>query len=112
MKEDLSWIATLQNWIFKFLIPALMGVSINLAINSRKKTMSAFNVITSVVVGICMAWLLSGIVFHYFSEMWQPPMIAAAAISGEKIATWLIFKFNIDQFATKFIDFLIEWYRK
>lgn len=74
--------------------------------------MSTFNIITSVVVGISVAWLLSGIVFHYFSDMWQPPMIAAAAISGEKLANWIIFKFNVDKFVTKFIDLLIDLYRK
>ena len=108
MKEDLSWIGTLQNWLIKFLIPALVGVSINLAINSRKKTMSVFNIITSAIVGIGVAWLLSGIVFHYFDEIWQAPMIAAAAISGEKIANWVIFKFNLD----RLIDVLIDWYKR
>lgn len=70
--------------------------------------MTVFNIVTSVIVGVGMAWLLSELVFHHFSEHWQAPLIALVGISGDKIANWLIFKFKVD----KLIDVLIDWYRK
>lgn len=105
--EDQGW-ESLKNLIIKILIPAIVGVGINIAITSRKKTMSVFNIILSLFVGVGVAWLLSGVVLNNFSEVWQPPLIALIAISGEKIATWTIFKLNVD----KLIEILIDWYRK
>lgn len=106
--EELNWLAKLENLFVKVLIPALVGVSINLAITSRKKTMSIFNIVMSVIVGVGMAWMFSFPIGHFFSEDWQSPMIALVGISGDKIANWLIYRFNVD----KFIDLLIDWYRK
>lgn len=98
----------LKNLVVKILIPAIVGVGINIAVTSRKKTMSIFNIITSLIVGVSVAWLMSGVVLNNVSEVWQPPVIALLAISGEKIANWVIYKWNVD----KIIESLIEWYRK
>lgn len=107
MEEQTDW-EGLKNLVVKILIPAIVGVGINIAVTSRKKTMSVINIIMSLFVGVGTAWLLSGVVLHNVSEMWQPPVIALLAISGEKIANWIIYKWNVD----KFIESLIEWYRK
>ena len=107
MEEQGHW-EEVKNLFIKVLIPALIGVSIRLAITSKKQTMSVFNIIASVVVGCGVAWLFSGIIMDNFSEQFQPLIIALMAISGEKIATWVIYKWNVD----KLIDSLIDWYRK
>jgi len=107
MEETGFW-ENLRNVVVKILIPAVVGVGINIAVTSRKKTMSVFNIITSLITGVGMAWLLSGIVIHNFSDVWQPPLIALVAISGEKIANWIIYKWDVD----KLIESLIDWYRK
>lgn len=106
--EDQGLWENLKNVVVKILIPAVVGVGINIAVTSRKKTMSVFNIITSLIIGVGMAWLLSGVVLNNFSVIWQPPLIALVAISGEKIANWIIYKWNID----KLIESLIDWYRK
>lgn len=98
----------LKNLFVKVLIPALIAVSIKIAIDSRKKTISIFNVIGSIITGVGMAYLFSGIILSTFSEDLIPLMIALVAISGEKIGNWLIYKFNIDTF----IEALIEKYYK
>lgn len=98
----------LKNLVVKILIPAIVGVGINIAVTSRKKTMSVLNIIVSLFIGVGVAWLLSGVVLNNFSEVWQPPLIALLAISGEKIASWVIYKWNVD----KVIESLIDWYRK
>lgn len=98
----------IKNLVVKILIPAIVGVGINIAVTSRKKTMSVFNIITSLIVGVGVAWLMSGVVLNNVSEVWQPPVIALLAISGEKIANWVIYKWNVD----KIIESLIDWYRK
>lgn len=105
--EDQVW-EDLKNLIVKILIPAIVGVGINIAVTSRKKTISVFNIVISLVLGVGVAWLLSGVVLNNVSEVWQPPVIALLAISGEKIANWIIYKLNVD----KLIETLIDWYRK
>jgi hypothetical protein len=99
----------LRTLLIKILIPALVAVSIKIAITSRKNPMTLFNVITSIVIGVGSAYLFSGLVINNFSDEWVPLMIALVTISGEKIGNWLIYKFNIDLF----IEALIEkYYRK
>lgn len=102
----------IKNPVVKILIPAMVGASIKIAVESRKKTMSAFNIVTSVIVAVGVAWLMSGLVFKAFDDVYHAPIIALVAISGEKFANWIIFKFNIDKFFKQFIEFLIDWYRK
>lgn len=98
----------LKNLLVKIFIPALTAVSMKIAIDSRKKTITIFNIITSVIVGVGMAYLFSGVILSTFSDDMMPLMVGLVAISGEKIGNWLIYKFNIDTF----IEALIEKYYK
>jgi len=107
MEEVGIW-ENLRNVVVKIIIPGLVGVSINLAIQARKKTMSVFNVVTSLIVGLGVAWILSPAITAVVSEEYRPPLIALVALSGDKIATWAIVKFNVD----RLINLLIDWYRK
>lgn len=92
----------------KVLIPALVAVSIKLAITGRKKSISVFSVFTSIITGVGFAYLFSPIILNRISEDYIPLMIALVSISGEKIGTWLIFKLNLDTL----IEALIEKYYK
>jgi hypothetical protein len=98
----------IRNLLIKVLIPALVAVSIKIAIDSRNKTVSVFNIIASIVTGVGMAYLFSGLILSNFSNEWIPLMIALVAISGEKLGNWVIYKFNVDTF----IETLIEKYYK
>lgn len=107
MEEQGFWDA-LKNVVVKVIIPGLVGVSINLAYQARKKTMSVFNLITSVVIGIGVAWIASPWVFSTVSEEYRGAMIAMIALGGDKFANWMIVKLDIDRLVNLFID----WYRK
>lgn len=98
----------LKNLLVKVFIPALIAVSIKIAIDSRKKTVSIFNIVASIVTGVGMAYLFSGPILSNFSADWIPLMIALVAISGEKLGNWMIYKFSIDSL----IETLIEKYYK
>lgn len=107
MEESTIW-ESFRNLIVKILIPAIVGVGINLAVTSRKKTLSVFNIFMSLMAGVGVAWLLSDVVLHLVKNEWQSPVIGLIAISGEKIANWVINKLSIDRVIESFID----WYRK
>lgn len=99
----------LENLFVKVLIPALVAISIKIAIAGRKKGMSVLNVVTSIVIGVGFAYLFSGIVMSSFSDDYIPLVIALVTITGEKIGNWVIYKLNIDLFVEAFIE---KFYRK
>lgn len=98
----------IKNPVVKFLIPAMLGISIKLAIQARKKVMSKSSVITAFVFGISVAWLLSPVINSVASEDYQALCIGIVALSGDKIALWAYQKFNID----RLIELFIEWLKK
>lgn len=99
----------LRELIVKILIPSLVGISIKLALKIREGRLSFFNACTSVVIGVGFAYLFGGIVLSYFSERWAPAVIAAITITGEKIAYWLIYRFDFDVVGDAFIERLKNW---
>ena len=111
MEEESIW-EGLKNVVVKIIIPALVGVSINLAYQARKKTMSIFNLITSVVIGIGVAWIASPLVFTTVAEEYRGALIAMIALGGDKFANYAITKFNIDRLLGLTLDFVTGFFRK
>ena len=79
-------------------IPALIGISIKLAIESKNKKMTFFRVLLSFITGIGCAYLLYPLIEKNTDSEFIPLIIAIASISGEKIAEFVINKWNIDYF--------------
>jgi hypothetical protein len=94
----------LRSWILKILLPALVAISIKLAVQSKQGAMSWFNVITSFVCGIGSAYLASDLVTSSINPHYVPLVIAVIAISGEKIGFWLVYKFNVESFMEGVMD--------
>lgn len=94
----------IRSLIVKVLIPAIVAVSIKLAIASRKNKMTIFNIITSFIIGIGSAYLFSSFILSHFSDEYVPLMIALVTISGEKIGNWVIYTFNVDAFIKAMIE--------
>jgi hypothetical protein len=83
-------------WLVKILLPSLVAISIKLAIQSKKKSVTWFNVITSFIIGIGSAYLCSDLVISTISHDYVPIAIAIITISGEKIGFWLVYKMNVE----------------
>ena len=94
--------------VFKIIIPALVAISLKLAVQSKKIKISFFNGFASVVIGVGSAYITSSWVMESFEDKYVPIVIACITISGEKIAEWLIFKFNFDEIGDGFIDVIIN----
>lgn len=92
-----TWIE-MKAFCLKILMPALVAVSIKIAIQSKNKSITILQVLISFVTGIGSAYLFSGIILDNFSDAWVPVYIAIVAISGEKIGVWLTYKFNVEGF--------------
>lgn len=97
-----------MTWAIKILIPSLVAISIKLAIQSKKKALSLFNVITSMVIGIGTAYLSADVIITTVSQQYIPIAIAMVTISGEKIGLYLIYKFNVESM----IEMVLERMKK
>jgi len=86
----------LKAFFVKLLLPALMGLSIKLAILSRKENLTIKKVLISFVCGIGAAYLFYPFVIDSVSEHWLPLVIAVITISGEKIGTYALYKLKVE----------------
>lgn len=82
-----------KTWAVKILLPSFVGISIKLAVQSKRITW--FNVITSVITGIGSAHLFADPVIAAVPDHWEAASIAMVAISGEKIGLWLVDRFDV-----------------
>lgn len=97
-----------KTWAIKILIPSLVAISIKLAIQSKRKSLSLFNVVTSMIIGIGSAYLSSDAIIATVSFHYVPIAIAMVTISGEKIGLYLIYKINVESF----IEMVLERMKK
>ena len=84
-----------QTWFLKIIIPALVAVSIKIALHAKKTKLSVLQVMVSFISGIGSAYLFGDYVMSSFTHQMQPLIIAVVAISGEKIGYWIM-TLNID----------------
>lgn len=104
MLKEPTTIERILELFFKVLLPAAAGVSVKIAIKMQKEKMTVLGVVLSYVAGILLAWIVSPVITNAVSKDYVPMMIAVVAISGDKIAEYLIYKFNIDLFITVLLD--------
>lgn len=98
----------LRTWAAKILIPAMIGISIKLAVMSKGKTLSLSNAVISFVTGVGFAYLLSDWVLSSVSDKYAQIVIASIAISGDRIGYWAVHKFNIESI----LEGLVEKFKK
>lgn len=106
MKENFFEEATA--FFFKVILPAVMGVSVKVAVMLRRGKMTYTNIILSFIIGVGVACLCSSVIFKVCSPTYATMVLAIVSISGDKIAEYFIDKFNVDGFLTALFDNLIR----
>lgn len=91
-------------FILKIIVPALVALSIKIAIMNQQKKVSILQVATSFITGIGSAYIFADFVMESFEHQYIPLVIATITISGEKIGYYVIYKFNVDNFIESFIN--------
>ena len=94
----------IYNFIAKILIPSIIAISIKVATQIKREKMTVLKVILSFVTGIGCAYFTYPFVFDNVEDNYLPLIVGIVSISGEKIAEYLIYKFNVDLFLTSIID--------
>lgn len=89
----------------KLIFPAFVGVSIRLGILKKNKhKLTFFKVMLSYTVGIGSVYLAYPIIQEHVKEEFIPFFIATTSMSSEKIAEYLIIKWNADSFISALIE--------
>ncbi len=96
------------NVVIKVILPATIGISIKLAVQAQKQKITFLRIVLSFITGVGASYISYPIVINNSAKDYIPLLISVIAISSEKIAEYLIYKFNIDYF----IGSIIEAFRK
>lgn len=113
MQEKLREIPEeIWNFIVKTLPFSLAALAISISIQIKNKTASLINSVLSIVIGVSCAWITGGWINEHFSDTTAPMIIGVVTIAGEKIAYWLIYKFQFDLIGQAFIEYLIDKFKK
>lgn len=104
----------LAQFFFKIILPAVIGVSVKLAIQMKmeKTKITAINVFLSLLIGVGSAYLVSDLIKHYFEDKEVVAVVAITAILSEKLGQFIIYKVNIDLFITALIDGFFDYILK
>jgi len=93
-------------------IPALIAIFIKIAIQVKKRQATIMGALTSLFVGLMMAYLTKGIVYEYFThDGVRTIVISFIAIMADKIAEYLIFKANVDKFFDLVGKTITDWFK-
>lgn len=89
-----------------------MAVSVGLAVKMKKTKINITEALTSIVIGLGFAVILGPIIHAEFSPTWASAVIAAVAITGEKVGYWLVFQFNFERIGNAILDIIEHFIRK
>mgnify|MGYP003652052555 FL=1 len=93
IEKDVTIIEELSTFFFKIFIPAFIAISIKIATQIKKEKMNFSRVLISFIVGIGCAYFI----FPFVEGKWTPLIVGVVAMSGEKIAEFIIYKWDVDK---------------
>ncbi len=100
------------NLFIKIIIPAIVAIGIKVAIEMKHTRITIFSALSSLMIGVGCAFLSAGIISANVGEEAQPIVIGIVAIVGDKIAFWLIYKFNFDKIGAALSDLIVNFIKK
>lgn len=100
------------NFIIKTLPFSLAALAISISVQIKNKTAQLVGSILSAIIGLSCAWITGAWINEHFSSTVAPMIIGVVTITGEKIAYWLIYKFQFDLIGAAIVDYLINKFKK
>jgi len=96
----------IYNFIVKALTPALIAVSVGLAVKSKTQKLTVKRVFISYIAGIGASYFIYPFVSSENFGNYTGAIIGIVAITSEKIMEFLLFKFNVDLLLNSLADAL------
>tara|TARA_R110000764_G_scaffold136708_1_gene224617 strand:- start:520 stop:846 length:327 start_codon:yes stop_codon:yes gene_type:complete len=105
LEKDPTILEELSTFFFKIFIPAFIAISVKVATQIKQEKMNFSRILISFVAGIGCAYF----VFPFVEGKWTPLIVGVVAMSGEKIAEFIIYKWDVD---TVLRNLLSNWLSK
>lgn len=92
--------------ITKTIFPAVVAVSVGIAVRMQKKKVTFLSAVCSFISGCGLAYLTGFYIENNYSEDLRPIIIGAVAILGDRLVLWLIYKFELNDIGDIIKNFL------
>ena len=93
LEKDPTILEELSTFFFKIFIPAFIAISVKVATQVKQEKMNFSRILISFIAGMGCAYF----VFPFVEGDWTPLIVGVVAMSGEKIAEFIIYKWDIDK---------------
>ena len=100
------------SFIIKTLYTALVASGIGIAAKKLSgKKITFITAILSLFIGVGVAFLSHDLIYYYVTEKARTIVVSLTAILGEKIANYLIFKFNVNLFLDAIQETFLNYFK-
>ena len=111
MQKDPKIIDEAYEFFVKILIPSILAISVKVAVQIKNEGLNYTRAFISFIAGIGCAYFFYPIIEESANKTYIPLLVGITAISGEKIAEWLVYKFKVDIFLGALADFVVDRFR-
>ena len=87
------------------IVAASIAVTLRLIVESKKNKITILNVVMSFISALGISYLFYPVILEYVKPSLQSIVIGIIVLTGDKIVSYVIYKFKVDQFLT----FIADW---
>jgi hypothetical protein len=99
----------LKSFFLKAMLPALVGITIKIAAQLKKQSITKLSILCSITAGLGCVYLFNDLVIEYMPAETVSVVFGMIGITGEKIGAWMTYKMNVDAILDNLIS---KWTKK
>ena len=111
-QEIIELFGNITEGFYKVLFPTLAGISIRIGIMVKNKKLTIVNLIGGLFTAVGCSVAFSPVLIEKLPDHYAYASIAIMAMFSEKIAVFLLEKFNVDKFFTDVISSYLDKFKK
>jgi len=104
-KDFLSEILTGLIKLLPMIAAASIAVTLRLIVESKKNKITLINIVLSFVSALGISWIFYPVILEYVKPVFHSIAIGVIVLTGDKIVSYMIYKFKVDLFLT----FIADW---
>jgi len=104
-KDLLNEILTGLVKLLPMIVAASIAVTLRLIVESKKNKITPLNITLSFVSALGISWIFYPVILEYVKPAFHSIVIGLIVLTGDKIVSYVIYKFKVDQFLT----FIADW---
>jgi len=96
----------LKSFFLKIFLPAFVAITIKIATQMKYEKFKFSKILISFISGISCAYFTYPFIGHDVPEKYVPLFVGMVAMSGEKIAEYILYKLDLETFFDIIVNFL------